>query len=751
MPNGRLSRCVIDCRKPVEVYHNTSGNAASVSLFANAISTNTNTELSVVVGIASTTLRALTTQVSAAVGTFCSMSNTVYTCDICTGASGVSTYAGINKVASAGTHYCDNNSCWTTYNGAPPVQVSPFGIFVDAYGNQTKTIGGCTTTATDAGGASGTFVYNCLKEGCCVHHFWGGNEQQNPAIWMRQYPASCRDDGTPFWGGKVVGFMLNCCCACCTQNSSGCNGVPGTWYPIRGTNVGMGYSANAVTNAQQLLANWCCCCGQVGANKVPINAYSGCPACRDNDASCFGNVCHYQWCSSCACHCSQGGAFKMFNYYALDNDFYCCCDGFNSNDAQCWDYAGRLPSNAPGVTSACLTKADEGQLRTPPWFVWYRCQGQSEGCMREGMWRICWYPNNNACGCTCWQDICTGSIQSGVNTMYWPYNTWSCYCHVCCTGTFMVNSWCQTQSCKISPFTFVWGMTNCAMAVYIGTDGVGSENYRHARYYITYPHTCYFRRCENNGGNCYFYEAKEFCVPMPESNNNNHSELPFKYFAWNCNVTNKHGTKGCLYIMSRSACPGSCGIFTYDVHDFRVQLGPFCGCTNATWQCHNQICCYCQMMFDQASVEAGWDIKKVADFPAAMTCAKYFGPSYKEMCVSCLYRSDVCTWNMQLYNFESNVWDGFISSDLITWSALPDPYSVKISDVLTTTVTSDYACIVDDCNCFFSNMDCSGIIDYKVDINQYERTGIVLSDGDRIMVNNNGDVQTSFQVWGYEG
>jgi hypothetical protein len=130
----------------------------------------------------------------------------------------------------------------------------------------------------------------------------------------------------------------------------------------------------------------------------------------------------------------------------------------------------------------------------------------------------------------------------------------------------MVNSWCTTQSCKISPFTFIWGMTNCAYAIWIGTGNVGSPGYRHARYFITYPDTCYLRRCASTS-NCYFYEAKEFCVAMPESTNNNWNEMPIKYFAWNCNVTNKHGTKGCIYIMSRSYCPGMCGIFTYDVHD----------------------------------------------------------------------------------------------------------------------------------------------------------------------------------------
>ncbi len=58
MPNGRLAKDIIAARKPKEIYVNTSGNAASVSLFANTISTNTNTDVTVVVGIASTKLQA---------------------------------------------------------------------------------------------------------------------------------------------------------------------------------------------------------------------------------------------------------------------------------------------------------------------------------------------------------------------------------------------------------------------------------------------------------------------------------------------------------------------------------------------------------------------------------------------------------------------------------------------------------------------------------------------------------------------
>ena len=43
------------------------------------------------------------------------------------------------------------------------------------------------------------------------------------------------------------------------------------------------------------------------------------------------------------------------------------------------------------------------------------------------------------------------------------------------------------------------------------------------------------------------------------------------------------------------------------------------------------------------------------------------------------------------------------------------------------------------------------MIDYKLSANQYERTGVVLSDGDRVFVNNDADTCLSFQIWGYEG
>tara|TARA_B100001250_G_scaffold400879_1_gene411992 strand:- start:2313 stop:2480 length:168 start_codon:yes stop_codon:yes gene_type:complete len=54
-----------------------------------------------------------------------------------------------------------------------------------------------------------------------------------------------------------------------------------------------------------------------------------------------------------------------------------------------------------------------------------------------------------------------------------------------------------------------------------------------------------------------------------------------------------------------------------------------------------------------------------------------------------------------------------------------------------------------------SGFEREGLVELCLSFNQYERTGVVLSEGDRIYVKNNDDLTTgkciSFQVWGYEG
>ena len=753
MPNGRLSKCVIPNRTPVEVYHNTSGNAASVSLFANTISTTTNTELTVVVGIASTTLEQETTLVSQSAGYFCSMTSFSYSYDYNYGADdtcsatygrtqvGVSkTFMGVQKVpiciiGDSGM----NNHCQDKY-----IDANVSNLFADSYG--------CETTRINAVGTNPngweTFVCNCIGgETRCVMQMWGGNEMQNPAIWMRQLPASCNCKGY-FWGGKVIGYFLNCCCACCWAPNTRCNGQAGTWHPIKAVNVGMGVSTNAAANANQLFTTWCCCCGKIGNNKMPIVSFSGCAACRNNDACCFGNVCHYQFCKMCACCCNCGAGHKMWNWYAQDKSFWCCCNDFNTGDWQC--FKCKTPTAVNTAPCACWALIAEGELNSPLWLTFYRCHGQSEGCIRQGGIKTCWQVDSDSCGYNEWQETSELSISSSQQQAYYLYGNTEKYCHPCCTGNYLVNNWCTTESCKISPFGFVYGMTNCSFAYWNCLSSAGGTWYH--RYQFSYPDACYQKRCANYDP-CYFYQYQQLAIiPTDGTVGTVANEMPIKYWAWNCmGVTNKHGTCGCTYIMIRSFEPTHCGIFTFDAHDSRIYQGPFCGCSTAAHMCCGQldgISGYAGRIWYPCDTER---FTKVADWPTAMSNKKKYVNARGTMCMTCLYRTDLCNWTIQVYNFPDAKWEGFESSDLVNWTAITSPYTKKVSDTLTTAVTSDFACIIDSCNCFFGNIDCSGIIDYKLSIGQYERTGIVLSDGDRIMVNNDADIQTSFQVWGYEG
>ena len=747
MPNGRLSRCVISARTPAEVYHNSSGEAASVTLYANTISTSVNTEMSVVVGIASTTLSATTTMVTASAGTFCSMTNVLYAYDYNhengynNNNIGVAkTFIGMNKLPRC-------NICGGTGDSVDYLDANVANTYTDPLG--------CTITRVQCAGANTsngqcTFVYNCIGNSQCVYQQWGGNEQQNPSIWMRQLPASCNCCGY-FWGGKIVGYFYNCCCSCCWAPQTRCYGTSGTWHPIKAVNVGMGVSTNAAIVANQVWTTWCCCCGKIGDNKMPIVSFNGCSSCIANDAACFGNVCHYQFCKMCACCCNCGAGHKMWNWYALDREFQCCCEDFNDSNNQC--FKCKTPATE-ATSSQCLPSAAEGSLLSPLWGTFYWCQGQGQGCINYGQIKTCWYAAQPACGENCWAYFGNQEMNSPeTHAYYWYYNTCK-YCHPCVTANFMVNSWDSTESCKISPFGFVYGMTNCSLAFWSCASDVGGD-FTH-KYSFTYPDACYGKKCAGHS-NCFFQQWQKLWISPTDSTGTSSvsNEMPIKYWAWNCmGVTNKHGTCGCTYIMIRSADPNHCGIFTMDAHDSRVYQGPFCGCNGAAWKCCNMI-----EVSEHGKTWYPCDTErftKVGDFPAALSCSKYVN-GFGTMCMSCLYRTDLCNWIIMAYNPTCisprtyGSWDAFESSDLIAWTKITSPYSKKVSDVLTTSVTSDYACIVDDCNCFFSGIDCSGIIDWKLSVGQYERTGIVLSDGDRIMVNNDGDIKTSFQVWGYEG
>ena len=139
---------------------------------------------------------------------------------------------------------------------------------------------------------------------------------------------------------------------------------------------------------------------------------------------------------------------------------------------------------------------------------------------------------------------------------------------------------------------------------------------------------------------------------------------------------------------------------------------------------------------------------KMADFPGVMTHRKYSTP---RMCVSCLFRADYSLWSLSLYNCSTCGWDAFMSPDLYNWKAANFSTGNLATDCLITCFSTDCGCMYTVCDCFMANVDCSGVLDYCYEFNNYERTGVVLSYGDRLYVKNHSTTPFSFQVWGYEG
>ena len=384
----------------------------------------------------------------------------------------------------------------------------------------------------------------------------------------------------------------------------------------------------------------------------------------------------------------------------------------------------------------------------------------------------------------------------------------SYYCSNCGNGweCFMVN-----QSCgSISPYGVLSAMTcgaqiwlkhlTCCNAVY----GIGGADYRcycyckcccencnwcnnnfvlHVVGVYDCPNTTWLAygpdiqtySCGDGGTNCCRFAG---------------TELPIKYFTY-------HPGCDCHYFMVRtgpataSFCGGvhpGCGIFSVNMKCIRayqqrrcICAGGACGSDTATIaNCYFSCCTgtysghtstawiplepsglnnhpskdtlFAYTVPNAAGVGiASVLFCKLANFPEEWTCSYYTRP---RMCVSCLFRYEHCAWSIGLYNCCTCGWDAFTTKDLVNWSSLPGTVVACTDPCIYCCLRAVPACIDRCCDCFTSNMECEGIIDQCIPINQYERTGVVLSAGDKIFVKNYGSSgagKVSFQVWGYEG
>ena len=793
MPSGRLGRCIIPGRKGIELYVNSSGKEASVTIQTQAISTTANVEQSIVVGVAASTLEETAPVATSPVGTYTSISGFNYSCWPTNSSSqtGVSTFSGAFRTPMR--CYDDTNN---VRHGTYEETADSHFRFVDPNtGNQTYACHmGCLCGACrDASG-------NNFR--CCYRGMYGGNELQNPLIWLMQENPSDHPGGVYgfprdcsccnwFWGGQIVGWSPgNKYVFCCPYNTPCTQGGGDFWFRapnfIGCTNSigdatcnGVGvFKTDLAITAMQLYTNPCCCCGHSGANTWPVARWDA-SGCSSSNSCCGGPPCNYALCKFHHYNCCHSNVHCCsitlgFNWYSLCNSSYCCCrlTGIMSRD---WVYicsrrdnSGDTPFSNMGVISGnsninccfpCIARNTVIPMMSMrlSWCgnCWCCNNGNPDGHIYLGYMTTCTCTNNPECGVMYFNapQLEFGQCCCNSGGTCWWAGLRCKYYYPCSqfNTSYRARGNGSDQNWIMSPYGFDHGMTNC----YWAHHKCGNNNNQH-RYVVGWPDPRVAGGSCRTRCSCDQYWAKNMYLDIDGPNDIGQvgAEYPIKYVAWNpfdCYV----------YMAVRSSNSESCGIFRIDAHLQRQFHGPHCG--RSTYHdgtenlCHNNCRSESFNLACISNSECGTTHKleycKIADWPACWAQNKYKNKSF---CVSCLFRNQRCNWIMDVYNHTTAKWDSYSTANLHEWSLVQDsegtdPFKLKISNTLEIQSTTNFACIVTTCNCFMANMDCSGLIDYCISANQYERNGIVLSNGDRVMINNNSDEKLNAQIWGYEG
>jgi len=107
-------------------------------------------------------------------------------------------------------------------------------------------------------------------------------------------------------------------------------------------------------------------------------------------------------------------------------------------------------------------------------------------------------------------------------------------------------------------------------------------------------------------------------------------------------------------------------------------------------------------------------------------------------------------WRWDYYNSTTATYHTLETNDLKTnWTEITYTDNFKQTDALGATIVSTGSVTNRIVNNTSSLAD-SGIVEYQTSVNQYERTGLVVSNGDRIIINNGGDEILAAQAMGYE-
>ena len=654
------------------IWQNTTGKPLSVTLGAQAISTDRNAKMTLSVGIGTTTFGST---LGIASGNFEDYFGTMS--------------EGTNPTGFTTVHGTFYLGCDCTCPGGYQASTSGIASFITASGTETKN--------WDAGhNPWGCCICICAgpypDTSCsswCANAFWGGQEQINFGLsFYNEYTGLCWDQICPYSDWSNI--------ACC-----------GSAHPLGWTRGGTCMFGDCRHHPpHSWIVHGCHACTPEQAGQLWVNHYCNCGRCNyESSANSTMSICY-------GYNNYQCGGF--YNWYALTNNqpdlvckFWCCnscqiCMCNNFFEFTC--YTNHRDHHSPGDIEVWLNWISRGPHRY--------CVCFCDQCGR-------WCRDRYECCC----------ISSFTDCSSW-------LCCLCCWQHWSEGYTCHYGDCRMNPYGGVAGAaTQCAMVRHHKTMGDCQM------YFLGIPWACtfYCNRCS-----CCMHILDLWIKPNKYGSTNCcTNEYAIKYLSWN-------PQKCCTYFAIRSSEASQCGIFSWfgsgQENEYRTwQVGTGNRCVFCIWPCDTSY------------------FTKVADWPSEWAKEKYNQPI---MCTTCIHRVEKCLWAMGVYNCECERMDPFISSNLINWAKSPSAGACSVTVIC----DSPENCIVEylsttckwrTCTSFDGAVCKEGVLDWKLEFNNYERTGVIIDCNERLFVQNISDagqkgpagVGTNFnlQIWGYEG
>jgi len=404
----------------------------------------------------------------------------------------------------------------------------------------------------------------------------------------------------------------------------------------------------------------------------------------------------------------------------LSNHYFSQCAGVNGMAAKCWYF-----SDAAGTLTCCCITSDDGG----PMCAW--------SCI-----------NHNA------------AYGTELAVKYFAYNPdVDCHYFMARTSQEYANFWYQCVDKTFGPSSdATQALLDCCFY-----KGIKKE-------FFTREWCCGIFSVDCRAIMCYHEIKCQCCCSMRYDGRDQHpqykdypvwgSEGAEMFFSKCCNTTNNccccqcyekyYNTKPCCQMKWcwQTWCQSTGSIF----QTLEASGGMFCSAGDDVggapcW-------CCCRGFSGLGTVF----FRKVANFPSIMTDYKYTQP---RMCVGCLFRSDTSVWSLPVYNHCCFRWDAFITCDLINWNKqelnivqTPTDQMTQVSSCQILSLENNYYCKCTDC--FMAGFDRTGLLELCMSFNQYERTGLLINNGDSVYVKSNNVSAGitdcfNFQIWGYEG